>query len=131
VDRLSAEDWPLVGRAGTIDAVSRIIRAGERAGVIMVGHPGVGRTRLARAALAAAVSASPQSRSWVPGWVAASRSTASIPLGALAHLLPDLELGDGSTGRLLIEACGESPRGRGSCWPSTTRTCSTRPPRCS
>ncbi len=104
MDRLSAEDWPLVGRAGTIDAVSRIIRAGERAGVIMVGHPGVGRTRLARAALAAAVSASPQSRSWVPGWVAASRSTASIPLGALAHLLPDLELGDGSTGRLLIEA---------------------------
>lgn len=80
--------WPLAGRAATLRDIVTAAHSGLRAGVVLVGPPGVGRTRLARAALAAICGDAP---GWAPYWVMAGRSTASLPLGALAHLLPDLD----------------------------------------
>ncbi|MBO0871751.1 MAG: hypothetical protein J2P15_24630, partial [Micromonosporaceae bacterium] len=54
------------------------------AGVVLVGPPGVGRTRLAREALDRLSPSGCQT-----AWATGTRSTASIPLGALAHLLPE------------------------------------------
>jgi DNA-binding CsgD family transcriptional regulator len=51
--------------------------------VVLAGAAGVGKTRLARAALAAA-----EAKGWAVSWAVATRAAASIPLGALAHLLP-------------------------------------------
>lgn len=53
------------------------------AGVLLTGAMGVGKTRLAQDALAAAKEAGHEVL-----WVAATRSAASIPFGAVSHLLP-------------------------------------------
>ncbi|GAA4803547.1 LuxR family transcriptional regulator [Actinomycetospora chlora] len=102
-------EWPLAGRAEALGTVQRIAARRERAGVIAVGPPGVGRTRFARAALVGVGSTAPadghpDGPSWHPVWVMASRATRTIPLGALSHLLPELDQGDGSPGWLLHEA---------------------------
>lgn len=86
-----SDEWPLVGRSGTLRDIAETAASGRRAGVVLVGPPGVGRTRLARASLAAVCGTAPD---WTPFWVMASRSTASIPLGAMGHLFGDLETGD-------------------------------------
>jgi RecA/RadA recombinase len=64
----------------------RITAAGPRS-VVIAGPPGVGKTRLAREALAAARDARPTR------WAAGTSAAAAIPLGAFAHLLPALETG--------------------------------------
>ncbi len=86
-----SDEWPLVGRNGTLRDIASTAASGRRAGVVLVGPPGVGRTRLARAALAAVCGTSPD---WTPCWVMASRSTRSIPLGAMGHLFGDLDTAD-------------------------------------
>lgn len=80
--------WPLVGRSGTLRRIVAAAHSGRLSGMVLVGPAGVGRTRLARAALAAVCG---DAAGWAPYWVMAGSSTASIPLGALAHLLPDLD----------------------------------------
>jgi DNA-binding CsgD family transcriptional regulator len=74
--------WPLVGR----DAEAAAIRAAfaeAKGGMVLVGGAGVGKTRLAREALTglAAMGCATE-------WVAATRAVATIPLGAVMHLLP-------------------------------------------
>ncbi|TCK26109.1 helix-turn-helix transcriptional regulator [Pseudonocardia endophytica] len=86
-----SDEWPLVGRTGTLREIAATAASGRRAGVVLVGPPGVGRTRLARAALAAVCGTGPD---WTPFWVMASRSTTGIPLGAMGHLFGDLETTD-------------------------------------
>ncbi len=86
-----SDEWPLVGRSDTLRDIAATAASGRRAGVVMVGPPGVGRTRLARASLAAVCATAP---SWTPFWVMAGRSTESIPLGAMGHLFGDLDIGD-------------------------------------
>lgn len=86
-----SDEWPLVGRTGTLRDIAATAASGRRAGVVLVGPPGVGRTRLARAALAAVCGTAPD---WTPFWVMASRSTTSIPLGAMGHLFGDLDTAD-------------------------------------
>ncbi|MFG1874919.1 LuxR C-terminal-related transcriptional regulator [Sphaerisporangium sp. NPDC049003] len=85
-DARPSDLWPLVGR----DAVLRTItEAAEQAGVdgvVIVGTPGVGRTRLAREA-AARLDAMGHPTAWATG----TRSAGTISLGALLHLAP---LGD-------------------------------------
>jgi DNA-binding NarL/FixJ family response regulator len=73
---------PILGRGDELEAVERV-RAGGGVGVVIVGPPGVGKTRVARAALAAAQQAGAEAL-----WVQGTRSAASIPLGALAGILP-------------------------------------------
>lgn len=100
------EVWPLLGRSATLSSIVHLARTRQCAGVMLVGPPGVGRTRLARATLAAVVTT--DSNSWSPVWVMASRSTQDIPLGAMSHLLPRTDTapdGDAAViGHLLHEA---------------------------
>ncbi len=75
--------WPLTGRTEQLEAIGRDYRAGTVGGVVLHGPAGVGKTRLAEEALARA------ERSGRPTARAVGHpSMASIPLGALAHLLP-------------------------------------------
>jgi DNA-binding CsgD family transcriptional regulator len=82
-----ATAWPLVGRGEELDFVMDAMRGPDGAGVVVAGPPGVGKTRLAREALAALGPSS------FIEWTAATVASASIPFGALAHLLPDLDAG--------------------------------------
>ncbi len=106
---MTGKEWPLSGRTEALRSVARIAARRERAGIIAVGPPGVGRTRFARAALVAVGSLGagperPDAPPWHQVWVMTSRATTTIPLGALSHLLPELDPGDGSPGWLLHEA---------------------------
>lgn len=105
--RADMSGWPLVGRSATLRTIVSTARSGRRAGVVLVGPPGVGRTRLARAALAAVCTADDRAapgRRWSPGWVMGGSATRSIPLGAMVHLFPELDPGGAPTARVLREA---------------------------
>jgi DNA-binding CsgD family transcriptional regulator len=78
----AAPFWPLVGRAEELERVV-VARGQGRAGVVIGGPPGVGKSRLAREALAAA-----ERDGCVTGWVQATRSAMSLPLGAFAAVMP-------------------------------------------
>jgi DNA-binding CsgD family transcriptional regulator len=78
--------------------------------VVLAGEAGIGKTRLAREALARAEAAG-----WEVEWLAATRAAASIPFGAVSHLLPPAErLGDDrlDTLRRTAELLAERSRGR-------------------
>jgi DNA-binding NarL/FixJ family response regulator len=80
---ISDEAWALTGR----DAERQLIvkRLDERTPhcIVITGELGVGRTRLAREALAAAREAG-----WRTLSATGSRAAAAVPLGAMAHLVP-------------------------------------------
>jgi len=76
--------WPLVGRVEELEFVLETVRASDGRGTVIAGGIGVGKTRLAREA--AAVLAD----EFVVEWATATQASASVPFGALAHLLPDL-----------------------------------------
>jgi DNA-binding CsgD family transcriptional regulator len=78
--------WPLVGRRGELQALERDLLDPATGGVVLAGAAGVGKTRLAGEALAQAPRAGRET-----AWVAATRSAASIPFGAVSHLLPAAE----------------------------------------
>jgi len=85
-DPQATNSWPLTGREAELDAISRAIAAGSSGGFVLYGATGVGKTRMAREALALAQSAKRDTE-----WVAASRAAASIPFGAVSRLLsPDI-----------------------------------------
>ena len=73
--------WRLIGRAGELERVAGARAAGV--GGCAAGGAGVGKSRLARAALAAAEQAGAATV-----WVQATRSAASVPLGAFASVIP-------------------------------------------
>lgn len=52
-------------------------------GGLLVGEPGVGKTRLARECVQRLASAG-----WATAWVSASPSSSTIPFGSIAHLIP-------------------------------------------
>ena len=78
--------WPLVGRQAELEALAAVLGDARVGGVVLAGGAGVGKTRLAREALARAEGAG-----WGVEWVAATRAAASIPFGAVSHLLPATE----------------------------------------
>jgi len=84
-----AVGWPLIGRSEELALTSTLL--GRRTGgVVLAGAPGVGKTRLARAILEQA-----GEQGYATAWATATRAAASIPYGALAHLLPEPESGAG------------------------------------
>ena len=77
--------WPLTARENDLRRLAERHADSDVGGTVLTGPAGVGKTRLAEAALAA-----------ITGPVARAvghPSTRDIPLGALSHLLP-LDAGD-------------------------------------
>ncbi len=72
----------MIGRAGELERVAGALAAGLP-GVVLLAGAGVGKSRLARAALAAAELAGAATV-----WAQATRSAASVPLGAFASVIP-------------------------------------------
>jgi len=89
---------PLVGRDEELDCVLEAIRSPDAGGAVIAGVPGVGKTRLAREAAAALGSG------FHLEWTAATAASASIPFGAFAHLLPDLDGGSAGDRLRLLRA---------------------------
>ena len=84
--------WPLAGREAELRCVAEALSEDSAGGVVIAGPAGVGKTRLA-----VEVSQLATTRGCAVSWVRATRSAASIPLGAFAPLLPatDLRLTEG------------------------------------
>jgi DNA-binding CsgD family transcriptional regulator len=102
--------WPLVGRRAELEVLSAVLADTPAGGVVLAGEAGVGKTRLAREALARAEAAG-----WEVEWLAATRAAASIPFGVVSHLLPPAErLGDDrlETLRRAAELLAERSGGR-------------------
>jgi DNA-binding CsgD family transcriptional regulator len=99
----------LVGRQRELEALAADIRDARGGGVVLAGVAGVGKTRVAREALAQAQAAGREVE-----WVAATRAAASIPFGAVSHLLPAAErLGDDRLDTLRRAAALLAERNRG------------------
>ncbi|MEU7754406.1 LuxR family transcriptional regulator [Micromonospora sp. NPDC049101] len=81
--------WPLTGRAEELRYIAAASRrsSGPR-GVVLAGAAGVGKTRLAREALDILAT-----RGVSPRWVTGNASAQSLPLGAFASVLGDIEPG--------------------------------------
>jgi DNA-binding CsgD family transcriptional regulator len=75
--------WPLVGRQDELELIERCRARGDGA-VVLTGESGVGKSRLAREALARFRGLGARTQ-----WVQATHSAATVPLGAFAGLLPD------------------------------------------
>jgi DNA-binding CsgD family transcriptional regulator len=83
---VSADSWPLVGRGAEVDFVAGVLGGASAGCVVVCGAAGAGKTRVAREAVAAgAVGRSGR-------WAAGTSAAAGIPLGALAHLLPGVDV---------------------------------------
>jgi predicted ATP-dependent serine protease len=77
-------EWPLVARDRQLGGIVTAADGTSGANALVLsGGPGVGKTRLAREAMARLGSAGR-----VTEWVSATRSASVIPFGALLHLLP-------------------------------------------
>jgi DNA-binding CsgD family transcriptional regulator len=75
------QTWPLTGRAEELEVVADTLTAdGPYSGVVIAGAAGVGKTRLAREAMAIAAG-----RGWVVRWITGAAAAQSIPLGACAQ----------------------------------------------
>ena len=73
--------WPLTGRAEELDVIADAFCPDRPyVGVVIAGSAGVGKTRLAREAMALAAE-----RGWAVRWVAGTLAAQSIPLGACAQ----------------------------------------------
>ena len=81
-------EWPLIGREEELEFVTRSLGTADSAGVLVAGSAGVGKTRLARAALSRIGPTADCE------WVVATEALRSIPFGALAHLVPSPAPGD-------------------------------------
>jgi DNA-binding CsgD family transcriptional regulator len=78
----SVRRWPLIGRESERRQIAGA-RLGMAPGVVVLAPAGVGKSRLAREALAQA-----ERDGALTVWVQATRSAASVPLGAFAGVLP-------------------------------------------
>lgn len=103
--------WPLVGRREELAFVEDALGQTVSRGLILAGAAGVGKSRLAKESIARAGSSG-----LATSWAIGSRAAASIPFGALAHLLPeDLPL-SANLGNVLrtaaTEIAGQTGTGR-------------------
>lgn len=98
-------DWPLVGRDPELDAIASARANPASHGVVVVADAGVGKSRLAREAQAAA-----ERDGAFVGWVQATRSAAAVPLAAIAELVPDEARTDDIVA--LLRRCADDLRAR-------------------
>ncbi|MFN2535556.1 MAG: LuxR C-terminal-related transcriptional regulator [Pseudonocardiaceae bacterium] len=80
---MRTDSWTLSGRDSELQFIAERVTGGESRSVVIAGPAGVGKTRLAREALAVAKRSGRVTR-----WAAGTGAAATIPLGAVAHLLP-------------------------------------------
>lgn len=85
--------WPLVGREAECETLAGVLAEDPFRGVVIAGAAGVGRTRMAREALALVG----DHHRRAAHWVTANGATSRLPFGALAHLLPIPEQTDSWT----------------------------------
>lgn len=78
--------WPLIGRDEESGVIAELINGGGYSGVVLAGRPGVGKSRLAREAVAAAAESG-----WSVRSVAATATGRSVPLGAFAQWTEQFE----------------------------------------
>ncbi len=88
-----------MGRDSELQFIAERMTGVESRSVVVAGPAGVGKTRLAREALAAAKRSGRSTR-----WAAGTSAAAAIPLGAVAHLLP--ALGTASDPFTLLQRAG-------------------------
>ncbi|MGH3754255.1 MAG: LuxR C-terminal-related transcriptional regulator [Pseudonocardiaceae bacterium] len=98
---MRTDSWTLTGRNSELQFIAERIIGTEPRNVVVAGPAGVGKTRLAREALAAAKRNGRPTR-----WAAGTSAAAAIPLGAVAHLLP--ALGTASDPFTLLQRAGAS-----------------------
>ncbi|WP_406053692.1 LuxR C-terminal-related transcriptional regulator [Streptomyces sp. NBC_01077] len=103
-----ASQWPLAGRDHDLEAFAAAWSSGRCQGVLISGPAGVGKSRLAEGCLAFAV------RDGSKGFRAtASASAAAVPLGAIAHLIPDgVDLSDPVKGFAQVATALAGPQRR-------------------
>lgn len=75
--------WPFLGREGELAAIDAGFAGSDVDSVVLAGLAGVGKTALARAALARLAGGGRRAE-----WVAGTRAGASVAFGAVAHLVP-------------------------------------------
>ena len=97
--------WPLVGRDDELQAIASARANPACHGVVVIADAGVGKSRLAREAQAAA-----ERDGAFVGWVQATRSAAVVPLAAVAELVPDQVRSDDIVA--LMRRCGDELRAR-------------------
>lgn len=78
-----------LGRAGELATIEAAMASGVLRAVVLVGDMGVGKTHLARTAVAAAAQTGRRHF-----WVGGSASTPLVPFGAVLQLIPDRDYGD-------------------------------------
>lgn len=79
--------WPFVGRQKELQLIVQAMGSGDCHGMVLEGAPGVGKSRLAAEAVTAA-----RAQGWDTVRVIATRAAASIPFGAVGHLVPTLDV---------------------------------------
>ncbi|MET0900060.1 MAG: LuxR family transcriptional regulator [Mycobacterium sp.] len=75
--------WPMTGRAREMGAIEAAISAPAVSGILICGPEGIGKSRIAREAMAAATSHGCTTR-----WTAGTSSARAVPLGAFAAWAP-------------------------------------------
>ncbi len=80
------DHWPLIGRTEESGAIAELIGGESSRGVVIAGRAGVGKSRLAREAVTAAIASG-----WDVRRVAATATGRSVPLGAFAQWTDDVE----------------------------------------
>jgi DNA-binding CsgD family transcriptional regulator len=99
--------WPLTGRSEEMRAVEAVIGASDVSGIVVCGTAGVGKSRIAREALAAAISRGCEGR-----WVVGTSSAKTLPLGAFAAWAHSDAVDTVQLVRGVIEALTAAPAGR-------------------
>lgn len=92
------DHWPLVGRDDDVGEIVRSIVGDASRGVALAGKAGVGKSRLAREAMAAAAGAG-----WTVRSIAATATSCPIPLGAFSQWTEEGETAPFALARKVVE----------------------------
>lgn len=100
--------WPLTGRSNEIQAIDVAVTTPDVPGILVCGPQGVGKSRLARQALADAAA-----RGYETRWSTATLSGLTVPMGALATWAPPGVTDTVTLVRGVIDALTQTRAGRG------------------